>query len=491
MSVAIQAEKEELRAPPPPRNTGGGLPRWLRHCLRTSLHWIMDAAAAASAYRLAYETRFHFGPWVARFPFLGEDPGWSFYSRMLFAVVPLWLAVLHYVARLYPRPWLGTFDRILRIMKGTVLAALATLAATYIYSRLEYSRMMMLLAAPYAMILIGLSHFLVLRIDAWLSRFERTFPLILLGGGKAAQLVRENLLSRHPGLEIVERSEPPAATQITALAERTGASGVVMVRAHQSHADILELAEACESAGLDFTMIPDLLELRLGEVQLDDSLGLPAYKLQHTSLTRTNFMAKRAFDVLFSLAVLTALSVPLALIALLIRLDSRGPILYRQKRLGMKGRTFEAFKFRTMVSDAEKSLASVRGLNAQAGGFFKAKNDPRITRVGRWLRRFSFDEFPQFLNVLTGDMSVVGPRPLAVTTGEMEELIAAFGPTAKKRMNILPGITGLWQVSGRSDISADQRFALDMFYIERWSLGMDLEIILRTIPAMILAKGAY
>ncbi|MEK7656987.1 MAG: sugar transferase, partial [Elusimicrobiota bacterium] len=116
---------------------------------------------------------------------------------------------------------------------------------------------------------------------------------------------------------------------------------------------------------------------------------------------------------------------------------------------------------------------------------------PRVTRVGRWLRRFSIDEFPQFINVLKGGMSVVGPRPLALATGEMEELLKAFGPTAKKRLNILPGITGLWQVSGRSDISAEQRFALDMFYIERWSLGLDLEIILRTLPAMLSTKGAY
>ena len=127
----------------------------------------------------------------------------------------------------------------------------------------------------------------------------------------------------------------------------------------------------------------------------------------------------------------------------------------------------------------------------QKGAFFKAKNDPRVTRVGKWLRRFSVDEFPQFLNVLLGEMSVVGPRPLALTTGEIEALERDFGETAKKRANLLPGITGLWQVSGRSDVTSEQRFSLDLFYIEHWSLGMDLEIILKTPYVMVFGKGAY
>lgn len=144
-----------------------------------------------------------------------------------------------------------------------------------------------------------------------------------------------------------------------------------------------------------------------------------------------------------------------------------------------------------MVADAEKRIAEVKGLNDTKGAFFKAKHDPRVTRVGRFLRKFSLDEFPQFLNVLRGDMSVVGPRPLALTTGEIEALERDFGETAKKRANLLPGITGLWQVSGRSDVSSEQRFSLDLFYIEHWSLGMDLEIILKTPYVMAFGKGAY
>ena len=179
----------------------------------------------------------------------------------------------------------------------------------------------------------------------------------------------------------------------------------------------------------------------------------------------------------------------------LVRVTSRGPAFYRHERVGRSGRPIGCLKLRTMVVDADGRLAELLASDPElAEEFaltFKLKKDPRVTRLGRILRRYSLDEFPQFINVFLGEMSVVGPRPLAVTSGELESLIAQFGATAKKRMNILPGITGLWQVSGRSDISDEHRFSLDLFYIERWSLGLDLEIVLRTVPAMLSGKGAY
>jgi exopolysaccharide biosynthesis polyprenyl glycosylphosphotransferase len=471
--------------------SGPGLPRWLRHALRVLLHLACDSAAVALAYQAAYLARFHWDPWTSLFPFSGEDPGWRLYSRLLWAVVPIWLGIFHYSCGLYEKSWRGASDRFLQVLKGATLGTLAVLAATYIYSRLEYSRMMMLMAGPIALVLVNASQVLVLEIDSLLGRMEATSPLMLLGGGMVSELVRENLLDRHPGMRIIERTDLPRPEEIASIADSEGIGEVVLARGGRDHGTVLALAEACESAGLRFAMIPDLLELRLGEVQMDDSLGLPAYRLQHTSLTRANFLAKRAFDLAFSLLVLATLFLPLALVALIVKIDSRGPVFYRQKRFGLRGRVFEAFKFRTMAADAEKSLGAVKSKNSQPGGFFKAKDDPRVTRAGRWLRRFSIDEFPQFLNVLAGEMSVVGPRPLAVATGEIEALASEFGPTARKRLNILPGITGLWQVSGRSDISSEQRFALDLFYIEHWSLGLDLEIILKTVPAMLAARGAY
>jgi len=468
------------------------LPRWLRHVTRTLLHFVGDGAAVIAAFWLAYELRFHSLWFTGFFPIIGQDPGWHLYGRLLYAVTPLWLAAFWYASRLYTRIWFSPFDRIIQIGKGAFLGTVATLAATYIYQRLAYSRLMILAAWPIGIMTVSFSHWLVTLVDRWLAQHEKVSPMLLIGGGKVAEQVRKNIHERHPLVPIHELRQFPTPKALIERTRKENISEIVLVRSDIEHDRLLELAEACETEGLNFRMLPNLLELRLGEIQIDESLGLPAYRLQHTQLNRANYYAKRIFDTSFSIGVFLVLGIPLALIALVIRLDSKGPALFKQKRIGFRGKTFDAFKFRTMVIDAEEKLAAVKkDKNSQKGGFFKAKFDPRVTRVGKWLRRYSLDEFPQFINVLRGEMSVVGPRPLALSTGEMEELTREFGTTAKKRVNTLPGITGLWQVSGRSDISSSQRFALDMFYIEHWSLGLDLEIILKTAPAMISARGAY
>ena len=468
------------------------LPPWLRHAIRTVLHLVCDAAAVAGAYRLAYLARFQWPLVTAHLPPVnGAAPAWPLYAHVLWAVVPLWLMIFWYSSRLYDNPWIGVMDRLLAVLKGSVLAAGATLVATYIYGRLEYSRGMLLFALPIGAALVCASQSFVLWIDSFLKRVETARPVLVVGTGAVPQMVKERIQSRHPGADVVELRELPPAPELERLLRERPYFELILLRSSLPHARILEAAEACGAADVAFKMVPDVLELRLGEVQMDMGLGLPAYRIQHTSLTRLNFLAKRSFDLAFSLAVLSVMALPLLAVAVLIKLDSRGPVLYKQKRYGFKGRIFEAYKFRTMIADAEKKIASVKDLNDQKGAFFKAKADPRVTRVGKWLRRFSLDEFPQFFNVVLGDMSVVGPRPLALTTGELEALEKDFGATAKKRANILPGITGLWQVSGRSDVSSEQRFALDLFYVERWSLGLDLEIILKTVPAMLFGKGAY
>lgn len=468
-----------------------GLPRWVRHMTRFALYLVLDAGAITLAYWLAYKVRFESAWWTSHFLIEGIDPGWAHHSDVMYVIVPLWLFLFFYTSQLYTKPWSNPFDHFLRIIKTAVFCTVATMAATFIYGRLEYSRLMLLLASPIAVVTVSISHALVGWLDKFMASLEAASPLLLIGSGKVADLVRSNILDRHPNAPIRVIEGLPSIDEIQRLAREEGFKEVVLTRGGVDHDKLLEIAEFCETNKINFRMIPDLLSIRLGEIQMDESLGLPAYRLQHTQLTTSHYIAKRTFDIVFSLSVLFLLGLPFLIIAILIRLDSKGPALYRQDRLGFRGETFEAFKFRTMVLNAESDLNSVKKINDQKGGFFKAKKDPRITAVGRWLRRYSVDEFPQFINVLVGEMSVVGPRPLACKTAEMEDLIKEFGPTAKKRMNTLPGITGLWQVSGRSDISSEQRFALDMFYIERWSLGLDLEIILRTIPAMISGRGAY
>lgn len=487
--MALQKHARRAQAPvaPPPVV---GLPPWLRHGLRTAGHVLFDALAITAAYRVAFWARFEW-PWlVSLIPLSGEMVAWEKYQGLLYAAVPIWLLLLR-SSRVYSASYMGSADRLIQLAKAAALGTLTTLAAAFLYERLAYSRVMLALAFPIGVVFLSLSQTLALWLDDWMALLETARPVLLVGGGPVAGVLKERILARHPGAEVREVSQLGDEAGFDCLLDEKDWYEVIVLRTRDEHERILAAAEACDARGIRFALVPDLLEIRMGEVQMDHHLGIPAYRIKHASLTRANFLAKRIFDVIFS-AVLLAVTAPLWLvICVLIKLDSPGPILFKQERYGYKRKVFHAFKFRTMVVDAEANIGAVKGLNDQKGAFFKAKSDPRVTRVGKWLRRFSLDEFPQFLNALLGDMSVVGPRPLALTTGEVEALEREFGATAKKRMNILPGITGLWQVSGRSDVSSEQRFALDLYYIEHWSLGLDLEIIIKTPAVMAFGKGAY
>jgi lipopolysaccharide/colanic/teichoic acid biosynthesis glycosyltransferase len=196
-------------------------------------------------------------------------------------------------------------------------------------------------------------------------------------------------------------------------------------------------------------------------------------------------LVKRAFDLLVA-GVLTAICLPFfGILALLIRLDSRGPVFFRQERMGRNGRVFRIFKFRSMQVGSEDLRDELAGLNEYSGPMFKIKEDPRVTRVGKWLRGTSVDELPQLFNVLRGDMSLVGPRPLWI-----EEAMQCKG-WAKKRLHITPGITGLWQVMGRNDIPFDEMVKLDYFYVTGWSLSWDIRLLFETVPAVLGRRGAY
>lgn len=234
---------------------------------------------------------------------------------------------------------------------------------------------------------------------------------------------------------------------------------------------------------LDLKLIPDLYGgvtigapiFRLGE--------FPVFALYEEPIRSLALFIKRAVDVLFSAAVLVMLSPMLALIALVVRLDSPGPVLYCARRVGKKGRTFVCYKFRTMISNADKLKHQLRVQNERQGPFFKLRNDPRITRVGKWLRKYSLDELPQFWNVLQGDMSLVGPRPHPVDDFEQYSL------EHLRRLDVTPGVTGMWQVSARQDPSFDRNMELDLEYIKNWDIWVDFQIMFKTIPAVLRGAG--
>ena len=210
--------------------------------------------------------------------------------------------------------------------------------------------------------------------------------------------------------------------------------------------------------------------------------ALPAIKTQASSLDAA---LRRALDVVVSAAALLLLLPVLALVALLIRLDSPGPILFVQTRIGKHGQPFPVFKFRSMFTDAEDRLHTVLDANERSGPVFKMKRDPRVTGCGRWLRRCSLDEVPQLLNVLRGEMSLVGPRPA------LPREVALYTPQQQQRLSVLPGLTGLWQVSGRATLSFEESVALDLAYVSRQSFVLNVSLLLRTIPAVLTGHGAY
>jgi exopolysaccharide biosynthesis polyprenyl glycosylphosphotransferase len=234
---------------------------------------------------------------------------------------------------------------------------------------------------------------------------------------------------------------------------------------------------------LSVKAIPDLIGLDPKSVVLDRLGDLPVLKLHQEQVPVAQLFLKRMADIVLAGAGLVAIAPMLASIALAIKLDSRGPVLYQAQRVGRRGHTFPCHKFRTMVIGADRAKAALRSSNQRKGPFFKIADDPRITRLGYWLRRYSLDELPQLWNVLRGEMSLVGPRPHPVDDFELYDL------EHFRRLDVSPGITGLWQVTARGDPSFQRSMALDLEYIEHWSLGLDLQILCKTIFAVVEGSG--
>jgi exopolysaccharide biosynthesis polyprenyl glycosylphosphotransferase len=246
-----------------------------------------------------------------------------------------------------------------------------------------------------------------------------------------------------------------------------------------------ELVDRCHSQGVRVRVAPSTMEILMDRVEFVPGQSLPLFELKPPVFEGIDFVVKRSFDLAGAIVLLTLLSPVLVVTAVAIRLDSRGPVLFRSTRPGIGGKLFPCFKFRTMRQGAESMQDELEEHNEMAGALFKMREDPRVTRVGAFLRRWSLDELPQLLNVLRGEMSLVGPRPLP------ERDYSRLEDWHLKRYLVLPGMTGLWQVSGRSELDFDELVRLDFLYLERWSVGLDLSILLKTIPAVIRARGAW
>jgi len=245
------------------------------------------------------------------------------------------------------------------------------------------------------------------------------------------------------------------------------------------------LVDHCHQRGVTVHVAPSTTEILIRRAEFVPGQSVPLFTLKPPVFEGLDFVLKRTFDLVVSSVLLVVLSPLLALLAAAVKLSSRGSLLFPSIRPGIGGRPFACLKFRTMRSDAEQVQADLESLNEASGPLFKIRQDPRLTPVGRFLRRFSLDELPQLWNVLRGEMSLVGPRPLPLRDFEQLE------DWHKKRYLVLPGVTGLWQVSGRAELDFDDLVRLDFLYLERWSIFLDLAILAKTVPAVLTRRGAY
>jgi exopolysaccharide biosynthesis polyprenyl glycosylphosphotransferase len=247
----------------------------------------------------------------------------------------------------------------------------------------------------------------------------------------------------------------------------------------------VELVDQCHRRGITVRVAPSTMEILVHRAEFVPGASVPLFELRPPVFDGFDYAVKRSFDFVGAIVLIVLLSPLLLTIAIAVFVTSRGPVLYRSIRPGMGGEPFACFKFRTMRSDADQMQADLESLNEASGALFKIRRDPRLTPIGRLLRRYSLDELPQLFNVVLGQMSLVGPRPLPQRDFEQLE------EWHKKRYLVLPGLTGLWQVSGRSELDFDDLVRLDFLYLERWSVGLDLSILLKTVPAVLSRRGAF
>jgi exopolysaccharide biosynthesis polyprenyl glycosylphosphotransferase len=311
-----------------------------------------------------------------------------------------------------------------------------------------------------------------------LARLKRS--LAAARGGLTYEFVGAVSQESIPGVRLLGTRE-----ELARVLEQTRPDEVILAEADFEEHMVLDVVEQAHKKGIRVRLAPDTTELLVQRGEYVPGQGAPLFELRPPVLTGSDWAVKRAFDIVVSFLVLV-LGLPVwLLIALAIKLESRGPVFFVDRRVGVGEREFGMLKFRTMIAGAAELQAELEAANEAEGALFKIRDDPRVTRVGRVLRRLSLDEIPQIVNVLRGEMSLVGPRPLPLRDYRLLE------DWHRARYAVLPGMTGLWQISGRSGLTFDDLVRLDFTYLENWSIWLDITIIVKTIPAVLKRRGAY
>ena len=399
------------------------------------------------------------------------------------------------------RSWLAESYRIVR---GTTTGVILMVVGLFFYRPYFFSRLIFIYAFVLIVIFLSFARLVKNLILAQLrERGIGVRRVLIVGAGEIGRMVMRTIVAQPElGYQVVgfidddpekgnsEIGRFKGLGSIDNLrnllqSEEYNIEEVLITLPWMYHRKIISIMAQCERQNIMARLVPDIFQMSLSRVEIEDLNGIPLIGIREIAFSRWGLVLKRAIDIVASSLGLVVLSPLLGLVAAAIKLDSPGPVLFRQVRVGKGGKHFVLYKFRSMREGAEQEQEKLAELNEATGPLFKIRDDPRLTRVGKIIRRMSIDELPQLYNVLRGEMSLVGPRP------PVPKEVEAYLEWHKKRLEISPGLTGLWQVSGRSDLTFDEMVLLDIYYIENWSPALDTIITLRTIPRVLFGDGAY
>lgn len=407
------------------------------------------------------------------------------YIRLVLVAAVFWIAVLA-ATGVYAVRQARLSSELGKIFLGASTAVLLVIVTIFFQREFFSSRFIILASWVLAVVLLWLVHIIIRSIQRqFYRRGLGVRELVVVGNDQTTKDLIE-MFHTQPTLGYRVVKHLPEVTidglaQLDELAQQGTIDEVLQADSSISKAQTLQLIDRCNEHGIGFRYAADIFDTQAGHVDLGDIGGVPVVTIRRTPLDGWGRILKRTVDVTGASLGLLVLAIPGAIIAGLIKVDSAGPVLVRLERVGQRQRRFTLYKFRSMIRDAHALKSQLREKNERDDGpLFKISNDPRITRIGRWLRKTSVDELPQLWNVLRGEMSLVGPRP-----HEPEE-VARYETRHKKLLAIKPGLTGMAQVSGRSTLSFEDEVRLDLWYIEHWSLGLDLRIIVQT-PAVVFS----
>ncbi len=465
--------------------------------------WLMpliDVALAFAAFGLAYFVRYELQ--ILR-P-VGEAFRATFEPYLLYvAVYIIWLQLHYRGAGLY-RPMRGRpySEEIYTIINGVTNATVVLMALSFFLQPLVFSRLMLIYVAIISVILMAFVRALRRVVYARLrARGIGVQRILVIGGGDVGRAVLRNMLGRKElgywPVGFIDEDETRAASDIGRVKALGGldklrpilseqrVDAVVITLAWSQRERIMQVMKTCRKAGVEVNLVPDVFELNLRQVQVDQLEGIPLLRVNGAvPFKQSNRLVKRALDLTVVILTAPAWLLVTGLVTLAILLEGKGPVFYSQTRIGENAKPFQIIKFRSMIPNAEDMHRQLMRESGEDLRLPKIKNDPRVTPLGHFLRRTSLDELPQLINVLRGQMSLVGPRP------PMPDEVELYEPWHMQRLQVKPGMTGLWQVRGRSEVPFEEMCLLDIYYIENWSMQMDAQILMMTIPRVLLRQGA-